>query len=165
MSNTYGNSCTKILKLGYRKDLASEYPGFAITLTTQNEFQLSAILSPVNSSDLQCDRHKRLRDYLRCTRAGISPERFRLCRFKFIYSKADNLCISGNICFEHDCLTCSVDSLTLPVAEYDHTRGYAIVGGAIYRGDAYSGLKGLFIVADFCTGHVWGVKRLDGDQA
>ena len=58
-----------------------------------------------------------------------------------------------------------MDSLTLPVAEYDHTRGYAIVGGAIYRGDAYSGLKGLFIVADFCTGHVWGVKRFDGDQA
>ena len=165
MSNTYGNSRTKISILGYRKDLASEYPGFAITPATQNEFQLSAILSPVNSSDVRCDRHMRLRDGPRCTRAEISPERYRLCSFKFHYRKPDNLCISRNICFEHDCLTCSVDSLTPPVAEYDHTRGYAIVGGAIYRGDAYSGLKGLFIVADFCTGHVWGVKRFDGDQA
>ena len=58
-----------------------------------------------------------------------------------------------------------MDSLTLPVAEYEHTRGCAIVSGAIYRGDAYSGLKGLFIVADFCTGHFLGAKRFEGDQA
>ena len=73
--------------------------------------------------------------------------------------------MEGSICFEHNFLTCSADGLVLPVAEYDHTRGCAIVGGAIYRGVEYPGLQGLFIIADYCTGHIWGVNRLKANQS
>ena len=72
--------------------------------------------------------------------------------------------MEGEICFEHDVLTCSADGLVLPVAEYDHTRGCAIVGGAVYRGEEYPGLQGFFIVADYCTAHIWGVKRSEGGE-
>ena len=70
--------------------------------------------------------------------------------------------MEGNICFEHNFLTCNAENLTLPVAEYDHTRGCAIVGGAVYRGGEYPALEGSFIVADFCTGRIWGIERYDG---
>jgi glucose/arabinose dehydrogenase len=72
--------------------------------------------------------------------------------------------MEGDICFEHDLLTCSADGLILPVAQYDHTRGCAVVGGAVFRGDEYPGLQGFFIVADYCTGHIYGVKRSDGGE-
>ncbi len=67
--------------------------------------------------------------------------------------------MEGSICFEHDLLTCSAAGLVLPVADYDHTRGCAIVGGAVYAGDSLPGLHGTFIVADFCTSNIWGIKR------
>ena len=67
--------------------------------------------------------------------------------------------MEGNICFEHDSLVCSADGLTLPVAEYDHSRGCAIVGGAVSRGPASTALVGLFLFADFCRGDIWGLRR------
>ncbi len=67
--------------------------------------------------------------------------------------------LEGSICFEHDVLTCSADGLILPVADYDHTHGCAIVGGAVYAGDSLPGLHGAFIVADFCTSNIWGIRR------
>ena len=67
--------------------------------------------------------------------------------------------MEGNICFEHDLLICSADGLTLPVAEYDHSQGCAIVGGAVYQGSDHSRLHGLFLFADFCRGDIWGLKR------
>ena len=71
--------------------------------------------------------------------------------------------MEGSICFEHDTLTCSAQGITLPVADYDHTHGCAIVGGAVYSGDEYPDLQGEFIVADYCTGRIWGVRPLEGD--
>ena len=73
--------------------------------------------------------------------------------------------MEGEICFEHDALTCSADGLVLPVAEYDHTRGCAIVGGVVYRGVEFPSLQGFFIAADFCTGHILGVKRSEVGEA
>ena len=67
--------------------------------------------------------------------------------------------MEGTTCFEHDLLTCSTEGLTLPVAEYDHARGCAIVGGAVYRGSDYPGIQGLFLFADFCRGEIWGLER------
>ena len=69
--------------------------------------------------------------------------------------------MEGTICFEHDFLTCSTEDLTLPVAEYDHARGCAIVGGAVYRGSDYPDMNGLFLFADFCRGEIWGLKRIE----
>ena len=72
--------------------------------------------------------------------------------------------MEGTICFEHDFLTCSADGLTLPVAEYDHSQGCAIVGGAVYRGSRHASLHGHFLFADFCRGYIWGLKRIDEDS-
>ena len=69
--------------------------------------------------------------------------------------------MEGTTCFEHDSLICSADGLTLPVAEYDHSQGCAIVGGAVYQGSEHSRLHGLFLFADFCRGEIWGLKRLE----
>ena len=67
--------------------------------------------------------------------------------------------MEGNICFEHDFLTCNAQGLTFPVAEYDHAQGCAVVGGAVYRGAAFPALRGLFLFADFCRGDIWGLRR------
>ena len=67
--------------------------------------------------------------------------------------------MEGNICFEHDFLTCSAQGLTSPVAEYDHAQGCAVVGGAVYRGAAIPALRGHFLFADFCRGDIWGLRR------
>ena len=71
--------------------------------------------------------------------------------------------MEGSICFEHDLLTCSAAGLVLPVADYDHTRGCAIVGGAVYTGDSFPDLHGTFIVADFCTSNIWGIRQSTED--
>ncbi len=55
-----------------------------------------------------------------------------------------------------------------PVAEYDHSRGCAIVGGVVYRGSELPQLKGRFIFADFCRGDIWSLEKFhpaEGDLA
>ena len=69
--------------------------------------------------------------------------------------------MEGSTCFEFPDFPapCSAEGLTPPVAEYEHARGCAIVGGAVYRGSRYPGMQGLFLYADFCSGQIWGLKR------
>ena len=71
--------------------------------------------------------------------------------------------MEGNQCFGHWHGICSADGLTQPVVEYDHSRGCAVVGGAVYQGNSYPGLQGHFLFSDFCLGEIWGLKRLEGD--
>ena len=73
--------------------------------------------------------------------------------------------MEGSICFEHDILSCSAAGLALPVADYDHSQGCAIVGGAVYHGPDMPGLQGAFIAADFCTSSIWGLWRPEGVAA
>ena len=73
--------------------------------------------------------------------------------------------MEGSICFEHDDLTCSAQDLVLPVADYDHSMGCAVVGGAVYSGQALTDLRGAFIVADFCTSRIWGIQRSEEPAA
>jgi len=63
----------------------------------------------------------------------------------------------GSRCFES--VSCSAQGLISPVVEYDHVYSCAIVGGAVYRGNNYSALDGVFFYGDFCSGRVWGLKR------
>ena len=56
-------------------------------------------------------------------------------------------------------------TFTPPVAEYDHTRGCAIVGGAVYRGSKLPQLKGRFLFADFCRGDIWSLRMVDSAEA
>ena len=50
---------------------------------------------------------------------------------------------------------------TPPVAEYDHTRGCAVVGGVVYRGSEFPHLRGRFLFADFCRGDIWSLTKPD----
>ena len=67
--------------------------------------------------------------------------------------------MEANLCFDNFVVPCSADSLTLPVAEYDHSQGCAVSGGAVYRGHEFPDLQGLFLFADLCSGRIWGLKR------
>lgn len=75
----------------------------------------------------------------------------------------------GSICFEQWGCTkgepctvehwiCSAEGQTSPVAEYNHSLGCAVVGGAVYRGPSLPRLQGVFLYADFCRGQIWGLS-------
>lgn len=53
---------------------------------------------------------------------------------------------------------CSTAGLTLPVVEYSHDVGCAVIGGIVYRGSAYPILRGGYVFADTCTGITWAVR-------
>lgn len=68
----------------------------------------------------------------------------------------------GTSCFrEGECD--DTTGLTMPVAEYPHTQGCSVTGGYVYRGELSPALQGMYIYGDFCSGHIWGLRRmLDG---
>jgi uncharacterized protein (TIGR03437 family) len=54
---------------------------------------------------------------------------------------------------------CSMQGITLPVAEYTHAGGAcSITGGFRYRGNLSPGLRGTYIYADYCTGRISGLE-------
>ena len=61
----------------------------------------------------------------------------------------------GAHCFEPatGCSLMNVD----PVTEYDHTVGFSVTGGYVYRGAAFSALQGQYLFGDFVTGRIWRV--------
>ncbi|HLL49150.1 MAG TPA: PQQ-dependent sugar dehydrogenase, partial [Thermomicrobiales bacterium] len=74
--------------------------------------------------------------------------------------------LQGAHCFpnslEPDCPKVGV----LPVAEYPHepTGGSTVIGGHVYRGDAYPALDGIYFVSDYVSGRVWGVAPSEDGQ-
>jgi glucose/arabinose dehydrogenase len=52
---------------------------------------------------------------------------------------------------------CEQAGLVVPVAEYSHARGCAVVGGHVYRGQAMPELQGQYLFGDFCQGRIWSV--------
>lgn len=45
--------------------------------------------------------------------------------------------------------------MTLPVAEYAHDLGCAVIGGVVIRYPAQPGLDGSYLFADACSGNIW----------
>jgi glucose/arabinose dehydrogenase len=66
--------------------------------------------------------------------------------------------VEGRHCFEPPS-DCDTRGLEWPVAEYDHSLGCSITGGAVYRGSRYPQLEGVYFYGDFCTGNIWGLRR------
>ncbi len=56
---------------------------------------------------------------------------------------------------------CDQSGITLPVAEYSHSDGCAVVGGYVYRGSAFPVLNGGYLYSDNCSGTIWGLSAAD----
>jgi glucose/arabinose dehydrogenase len=50
---------------------------------------------------------------------------------------------------------CNTTGLTMPIAEYSHSEGEAIVGGYVYHGDKIPSLQNVYIFGDYITGKIW----------
>jgi len=50
---------------------------------------------------------------------------------------------------------CDLTGLTLPIAEYDHTEGEAVMGGFVYKGAAIPSLAGAYLLGDYISGTIW----------
>lgn len=51
----------------------------------------------------------------------------------------------------------------MPVAEYNHALGDAVIGGYVYRGANLPGWQGVYLYGDYGSGIVWGLlHRVDG---
>jgi glucose/arabinose dehydrogenase len=71
--------------------------------------------------------------------------------------------MEGRHCFEAF-RNCDPSAFVLPIAEYDHSLGCAIIGGHVYRGAGFPQLGGLYFYADFCSGRLWSLaQRAPGD--
>jgi len=55
--------------------------------------------------------------------------------------------------------TCDQSRLVLPVTEFEHPAGCAIIGGYVYRGTQYPAIAGAYFFTDYCSGTVWALTR------
>jgi glucose/arabinose dehydrogenase len=52
------------------------------------------------------------------------------------------------------------DKYVAPIFEYGHDNGNcAVIGGYLYRGDAYPTMAGRYLLADYCSGNFWDLAR------
>jgi glucose/arabinose dehydrogenase len=65
--------------------------------------------------------------------------------------------LEGSLCYNPPS-GCDAAGTILPVAEYTHEFGCAIVGGYVYRGAEMPELQGWYVYGDFCSGRVWAVN-------
>ncbi len=59
---------------------------------------------------------------------------------------------------------CGTAGLTLPIVEYDHGSGCAVIGGNVYRGAAQPLLRGGYVFSDECTGLTWALDSAKSGQ-
>lgn len=55
----------------------------------------------------------------------------------------------------YDSWNCDTEGLIDPVAEYDHSQGYSVTGGYVYRGTLLPGLTGKYLFGDYGSGNIW----------
>jgi glucose/arabinose dehydrogenase len=48
--------------------------------------------------------------------------------------------------------------LELPIYEYDHSLGNAIIGGYVYHGSAFTELQGVYVYGDYGSGRIWALN-------
>jgi glucose/arabinose dehydrogenase len=70
--------------------------------------------------------------------------------------------MEGQHCFRG--AQCDQTGLTLPVLEYSHSDGCAVMSGYVYRGAAIPALQGTYFYADYCLGWVRSF-RMEGGAA
>ena len=57
---------------------------------------------------------------------------------------------------------CNTTGLVLPIAEYSHSEGIAVIGGYVYHGPGIPTLAGSYVFGDFGAGKIW---RLTQDNS
>jgi glucose/arabinose dehydrogenase len=61
---------------------------------------------------------------------------------------------------------CDPAGVTMPVTEYGHGSGCAVIGGVVYRGSDIPALRGAYLFSDNCSGTLWAIDAgLDAPQA
>jgi glucose/arabinose dehydrogenase len=54
---------------------------------------------------------------------------------------------------------CNMTGLVLPIIEYSHAEGDAVIGGYVYHGSRLPGLRGMYIFGDFGSGRIWSLQE------
>jgi len=70
--------------------------------------------------------------------------------------------MEGFHCYEAS--SCDQAGLTLPVAEYDHSLGCAVIGGVVVHNAALAPLDGHYLFSDDCSGNVFAIDPVGDDQ-
>ncbi|MCG6117823.1 MAG: PQQ-dependent sugar dehydrogenase [Aquimonas sp.] len=65
--------------------------------------------------------------------------------------------LEGSQCLQPGCTTAGT---VLPVTEYGRALGCSITGGYVYRGSRYPALTGTYVFGDFCSGRIFGLRRV-----
>jgi glucose/arabinose dehydrogenase len=60
---------------------------------------------------------------------------------------------------------CDPAGVTMPVAEYGHDQGCAVIGGVVYHGAAIPALRGAYLFGDYCSGNLWAIDATAAEQA
>jgi glucose/arabinose dehydrogenase len=66
--------------------------------------------------------------------------------------------MEGKHCFPPTNTTCDMTNKVLPITEYPHTDGVAVIGGYVYTGSAIPSLANKYIFADL-TGKIWSLTE------
>ncbi|NPV08640.1 MAG: hypothetical protein HPY83_11875 [Anaerolineae bacterium] len=66
--------------------------------------------------------------------------------------------LMGSYCYPIEAESCPAVGV-LPVAQYSHDLGCAVMGLGVYRGGQIPDLDGVHLVGDWCSGRLWGLGR------
>ncbi len=70
-------------------------------------------------------------------------------------------CYEANAVFDTSSNCPDPSELVFPIGEYDHSTGFSITGGYVYRGSTYANLQGYYFFADFGTGLIGTIDEAD----
>lgn len=65
--------------------------------------------------------------------------------------------MEGTLCYSPPS-GCNKTGLEQPIWEYDHTLGFSVTGGFVYRGSRLTELKGAYIYGDYGSGRIWSLR-------
>jgi glucose/arabinose dehydrogenase len=66
--------------------------------------------------------------------------------------------MEGKMCFD-TAPGCDQAGLTPPIHTYDHSKGCAVIGGHVYRGEQLPALVGTYLFGDYCARTIWGLRQ------
>ncbi len=84
------------------------------------------------------------------------------------YEEVDKIVLGGNYgwgvregfhCYRDPCA--AVEGAIDPIVEYDHSQGFSITGGYVYRGSQLADLAGQYVFGDF-GGKIWSIPSTQG---